>query len=115
MIAFDQYEFPLALHRWSTLDNGSMGNEKKGLYVEPEKILSLRPSCPDGGIGRHAGLKILWPVLAVRVQVPLRALLHLSPCHVHDSPSIPLTPLGIRRAVMWADIHSIFWRQPLGE
>ena len=26
--------------------------------------------CPGGGIGRHAGLKILWPVMAVRVQVP---------------------------------------------
>ena len=25
----------------------------------------------DGGIGRHEGLKILWPVMAVRVQVPL--------------------------------------------
>ena len=28
----------------------------------------------DGGIGRHAGLKILWPVLAVRVRFPLRVL-----------------------------------------
>ena len=26
----------------------------------------------NGGIGRHEGLKILWPVMAVRVQVPLR-------------------------------------------
>ena len=25
-----------------------------------------------GGIGRHEGLKIPWPVMAVRVQVPLR-------------------------------------------
>ena len=28
--------------------------------------------CPGGGIGRHAGLKILWPVMAVRVQFPSR-------------------------------------------
>ena len=28
----------------------------------------------DGGIGRHEGLKILWPVMAVRVQVPLAVL-----------------------------------------
>ena len=28
----------------------------------------------DGGIGRHAGLKILWPVMAVRVRFPLRVL-----------------------------------------
>ena len=26
--------------------------------------------CPGGGIGRHAGLKILWAVMSVRVQVP---------------------------------------------
>src|SRR5690606_29004911 len=29
-------------------------------------------TCPGGGIGRHAGLKILWPVMVVRVQVPPR-------------------------------------------
>ena len=28
--------------------------------------------CPGGGIGRHAGLKILWPLKAVRVQLPSR-------------------------------------------
>ena len=27
-------------------------------------------NCRGGGIGRHEGLKILWPVMAVRVQVP---------------------------------------------
>ncbi len=26
--------------------------------------------CSDGGIGRHAGLKILWPAMAVRVRFP---------------------------------------------
>ena len=26
----------------------------------------------DGGIGRHAGLKIQWAAMPVRVQVPLR-------------------------------------------
>ena len=31
-------------------------------------------SCRDGGIGRHEGLKIPWPVMAVRVRVPLAAL-----------------------------------------
>ena len=30
--------------------------------------------CSNGGIGRHEGLKIPWPVMAVRVQVPLRVL-----------------------------------------
>ncbi len=29
--------------------------------------------CRNGGIGRHEGLKIPWPVMAVRVQVPLAA------------------------------------------
>ena len=28
--------------------------------------------CPGGGIGRHAGLKILWIVISVRVQLPSR-------------------------------------------
>jgi hypothetical protein len=32
----------------------------------------LLTTCPGGGIGRRAGLKIQWPFLAVRVQVPLR-------------------------------------------
>ena len=27
--------------------------------------------CRNGGIGRHEGLKIPWPVMAVRVRVPL--------------------------------------------
>lgn len=31
-------------------------------------------SSSDGGIGRHAGLKILWAVMPVRVQFPLRVL-----------------------------------------
>ena len=31
--------------------------------------------CPGGGIGRHAGLKILWPAMAVTVQ--LRSGAHL--------------------------------------
>jgi hypothetical protein len=29
---------------------------------------------PDGGIGRHAGLKILWPAMAVPVRSRLRVL-----------------------------------------
>ena len=37
-------------------------------------------NCPGGGIGRHAGLKILWLVIAVRVQLPSRvqALIEMS-------------------------------------
>ena len=34
---------------------------------------SLRLPCRNGGIGRHEGLKIPWPVMAVRVRVPLAA------------------------------------------
>ena len=29
-------------------------------------------NCPGGGIGRRAGLKIQWPVMAVGVRFPLR-------------------------------------------
>ena len=36
---------------------------------EVKKIgLSLQPDCLGGGIGRHAGLKIPWPAMAVRVR-----------------------------------------------
>ena len=37
------------------------------IFVVPLQPILSR----DGGIGRHEGLKILWPVMAVRVQVPL--------------------------------------------
>ena len=43
--------------------------------VYAKKAVLLQPiSSRDGGIGRHEGLKILWPVMAVRVQVPLAVL-----------------------------------------
>ena len=32
-----------------------------------------RRGCRNGGIGRHEGLKIPWPEMAVRVRVPLAA------------------------------------------
>ena len=32
------------------------------------------PTRPGGGIGRHAGLKILWAAMLVRVQFPPRVL-----------------------------------------
>jgi hypothetical protein len=38
-------------------------------YADEFKIV-----CPGGGIGRHAGLKILWAVMPVRVQLPSRVL-----------------------------------------
>ena len=42
---------------------------------EVKKIgLSLQPDCLGGGIGRHAGLKIPWPAMAVRVRFPSEAL-----------------------------------------
>ncbi len=40
----------------------------------PCNLKHHRPECPDGGTGRHAGLKILWPEMAVRVRFPLRVL-----------------------------------------
>ena len=40
--------------------------------VASSSLVFRSKGCPDGGIGRHEGLKILWPEMAVRVQVPLR-------------------------------------------
>ncbi len=42
--------------------------------VASSSLVFRSKGCPDGGIGRHEGLKILWPEMAVRVQVPLRVL-----------------------------------------
>ena len=43
--------------------------------IYAKNVVLLHPiSSRDGGIGRHEGLKILWPVMAVRVQVPLAVL-----------------------------------------
>ena len=41
---------------------------------EVKKIgLSLQPDCLGGGIGRHAGLKIPWTAMSVRVRFPSEA------------------------------------------
>ena len=49
-------------------------NSKKSTTFAADlmKIISRleRQTGRGGGIGRHEGLKILWPVMAVRVQVP---------------------------------------------
>ena len=42
----------------------------------------------DGGIGRHEGLKILWPVMAVRVQVPLAVLKEKTQNHASSLVSV---------------------------
>jgi hypothetical protein len=52
----------------SSLVFRSMSLQRRLFLFEIKSILL----CPDGEIGRHAGLKILWPVMAVWVQVPLR-------------------------------------------
>ena len=46
--------------------------------------------CSNGGIGRHEGLKILWPVMAVRVQVPLRV--RETESQFAETPSFLLKP-----------------------
>ncbi len=40
--------------------------------VASSSLVFRSNGCSNGGIGRHEGLKIPWPVMAVRVQVPLR-------------------------------------------
>ena len=41
--------------------------QKNAVPLQP---ISVKIDGRGGGIGRHEGLKILWPVMAVRVQVP---------------------------------------------
>ena len=45
--------------------------QKSSTFAAGFEIYHLFLGCRDGGIGRHEGLKILWPVMAVWVQVPL--------------------------------------------
>ena len=54
--------------------NSSVGRAQpcQGWGREFESRFPLIKVRSNGGIGRHEGLKIPWPVMAVRVQVPLR-------------------------------------------
>ena len=52
-------------------------SRNRSLRIEIILLLLSRPSprgayCSNGGIGRHAGLKILWPAMAVPVRSRLR-------------------------------------------
>ena len=58
-------------------ENSSVGRARpcqgRGRGFEPRFSLNttkLKYFCSSGGIGRHAGLKIQWVVMPVRVQVP---------------------------------------------
>ena len=42
----------------------------------------MRSICSSGGIGRHAGLKILWAAMSVRVRFPSREQITTSPTHI---------------------------------
>ena len=66
----------------------SFSNQKnKQIFCQfGDLALSLQTFCRNGGIGRHEGLKIPWPVMAVRVRVPLAALLLKS--YAHEANSI---------------------------
>ena len=66
----------------------SFSNQKnKQIFCQfGDLALSLQTVCRNGGIGRHEGLKIPWPVMAVRVRVPLAALLLKS--YAHEANSI---------------------------
>jgi hypothetical protein len=55
-------------------ENSSAGRARpcqgRGRGFEPRFSLYYQNNCLSGGIGRHAGLKIQWVVMPVRVQVP---------------------------------------------
>ena len=71
--------------------------------------MSARNALPirsDGGIGRHAGLKILWPAMAVRVRFPLRVQ-----CNRNHSTSSDCGFLCCHAVFMRAERH--FNRQPI--
>ena len=65
--------WPTYGRRAGTCGNSSVGRAQPcqgwGREFESRFPLTVRS---NGGIGRHERLKIFWPVMAVRVQVPLR-------------------------------------------
>ena len=50
---------------------GSLQNAQVVIPIFTGMVYTLA-TCPGGGIGRHAGLKIQWTAMSVRVQVPPR-------------------------------------------
>jgi hypothetical protein len=50
----------------SLVSRSNPSPKREGLFFKTQSV------CPGGGIGRHAGLKILWIVISVRVQLPSR-------------------------------------------
>ena len=55
------------------LNNKNKKNNFLFCIVFDLHYLCTRIGCRNGGIGRHEGLKIPWPVMAVWVRVPLAA------------------------------------------
>ena len=51
---------------------------KRPLRIERSFLVVDVLNCSGGGIGRHAGLKILWAEMSVRVRFPSRALFRRS-------------------------------------
>ena len=58
----------------------------------------------DGGIGRHEGLKILWPVMAVRVQVPLAVL-------KEKLPNIKMLGIFCKSLLRLTTNNLVLWRR----
>ncbi len=65
-------------------DLAKVGVASSSLVFRSKKPLSkprgffYTRSCLGGGIGRHAGLKILWAVMPVRVRFPSQVLLTIT-------------------------------------
>ena len=58
----------------------------------------------DGGIGRHEGLKILWPVMAVRVQVPFAVL-------KEKLPNIKMLGIFCKSPLRLTTNNLVLWRR----
>ena len=69
------FDFPIFALEFKT-DNAEIAqlveHNLAKVGVASSSLVFRSTGCSNGGIGRHEGLKILWPVMAVRVQVPLR-------------------------------------------
>ena len=56
------HEATSAQQRWKATFNPDWNTRINFFFCVNHKCLHLRTFCPGGGTGRHAGLKILWPL-----------------------------------------------------
>ncbi len=104
-----QVQIPASEHESATVPTpGFCGSQIISYFCRRLPRGRLRP---DGGIGRHAGLKILWPAMAVPVRSRLRVPVKNSKQLIYSCLEFlfyPLCPHFVRISSKVGDVTLIF-------